>query len=595
MKKRIFTYLVCICTALLASSCISDHIDSCPEGKGSLNLAISFNDDQQTRGIPSNLTELMANATVNIYLTGDNGGLIRTFDGAGSMPSTISLASGNYRVDIEALDRKNTVAAFDAKAYFGSKEFVISDGGTTSVEVACRLKSVAVAVSYDASVAEEFASFSTDVAIDPNNAATSLNFGATSSTGYFTMPAGSSSLAWNFNGSRSDGSVFAKSGSIDDVQNGYKYTMQLRYTASTGLVSFNIQVDKDTENIDDTIVFQPDPTGALAPSKYDIWATRADLTASVDQGEFGSSDIRFGYRLKGAEQWTLSEAASCTATNTYATRIVSLNSQTAYQFVLMIDSQIKGEIREFTTDIATALPNGGFEEWNNDAGYPLPYASGGTAWWGNGNKAADMASKIISLSDTSDKAEGICSAKLQGQQIKILSLDKLAPGNIFSGEFVGTVGTSGGKVNFGRPFTARPTALKIHYKYQCGNITHNGGGPSDDTTPHAVGDPDRCHIYILLGDWDYRTYGGTSQSPVQVNTTNESTLMKFDSPAVIASAELVKGESVGWTEVTLPLDYKVGNRTPTHIIISCSSSKLGDYLTGSANSTLWVDGFELIY
>ena len=71
---------------------------------------------------------------------------------------------------------------------------------------------------------------------------------------------------------------------------------------------------------------------------------------------------------------------------------------------------------------------------------------------------------------------------------------------------------------------------------------------------------------------------------------------KLDATDFQAYGELVKGESVNsWTTEEIRLKYKDTNRRPTHIIISCSSSKLGDYLTGSYNSILWVDNFELVY
>ena len=276
--------------------------------------------------------------------------------------------------------------------------------------------------------------------------------------------------------------------------------------------------------------------------------------------------------------------------------VSGLTPETTYEYQLVVNGAAVGSAKTFKTDYISTIPNAGMEDWNSGEGWPMPYATGGTSWWGNGNKAADMAGLVISESDASTYSQGTKSAKLSGKRIQILTIDKVAPGNLFSGSFVATVGTKGGKVNFGRPFTARPSAMKVDYKYTCGAITHNEGGPSNDTTPHAVGDPDRCHIYIALGDWDYKTFGGTSESPVQVNTTDVSTLFNPNNDAVIAYGELVKGESVNdWTEEVIRLKYKDTTRRPTHIIISCSSSKLGDYLTGSYNSILWVDDFELIY
>ena len=49
-------------------------------------------------------------------------------------------------------------------------------------------------------------------------------------------------------------------------------------------------------------------------------------------------------------------------------------------------------------------------------------------------------------------------------------------------------------------------------------------------------------------------------------------------------------------QITIPIDYRgVTDRRPTHIIVVCSASRLGDYFTGSTQSTLWVDGMQLEY
>ena len=48
-------------------------------------------------------------------------------------------------------------------------------------------------------------------------------------------------------------------------------------------------------------------------------------------------------------------------------------------------------------------------------------------------------------------------------------------------------------------------------------------------------------------------------------------------------------------EFNIPLKYKNLTDQPTHIIVVCSSSKYGDYMTGGAGSTLYVDDLSLIY
>ena len=69
---------------------------------------------------------------------------------------------------------------------------------------------------------------------------------------------------------------------------------------------------------------------------------------------------------------------------------------------------------------------------------------------------------------------------------------------------------------------------------------------------------------------------------------------------IIAYGELPSGAATsgdGYTEFTIPLKYKESQfgEQPTHIIIVCSASKYGDYMTGGDNSLLYVDDFSLVY
>ena len=67
-------------------------------------------------------------------------------------------------------------------------------------------------------------------------------------------------------------------------------------------------------------------------------------------------------------------------------------------------------------------------------------------------------------------------------------------------------------------------------------------------------------------------------------------------PAVVAYGELVFSQSTeGWQEFTIKLEYNATNIVPTHLVLVCSASRYGDYFTGSRDSKMWVDDFELIY
>ena len=584
--KKIITYIALgLAVVFGATSCNQDNAPA--EGKGELSLKVMFND--QTRATAE---ELAADCTINIY---NSEGLIRTYKGIDAVPATMWLTTGEYRCDV--LAGTESAASFTEKSYKGSKSFTISAGATTAISVECRINNVIAAVAFDATIADQFSSYEAVVGgeLTDDKALTFNN--STASTGYFTLAKGVTALQWQFSGTHVKYGAFSKTGTIEGVEKGKKYNLTFTYTKGTpeGNLVFDIAVVKTTEDIDDNIIFEADPTGVAAVGKWEVWATHATLKANVSESEFGSEGIAIQVRAQGTEEWTVIDATKM-GDNLFSVVASGLTPETTYEYQLVVNGEAVGSSKTFKTDHIATIPNAGMEDWNSGEGWPMPYATGGTSWWGNGNKAADMAGLVISESDASTYAEGTKSAKLSGKRIQILSIDKVAPGNLFSGSFVATVGTKGGKVNFGRPFTARPSAMKVAYKYTCGAITHNEGGPSNDPTPHAVGDPDRCHVYIALGDWDYKTFGGSSESPVQVNTTDVSTLFDPNNDAVIAYGELVKGESVSeWTEEVIRLKYKDTERRPTHIIISCSSSKLGDYLTGSYNSVLWVDDFELIY
>ena len=584
--KKIITYIALgLAVVFGATSCNQDNAPA--EGKGELSLKVMFND--QTRATAE---ELAADCTINIY---NSEGLIRTYKGIDALPATMWLTTGEYRCDV--LAGTESAASFTEKSYKGSKAFTISAGATTAISVECRINNVIAAVAFDATIADQFSSYEAVVGGElTDDKALTFNT-STASTGYFTLAKGVTALQWQFSGTHVKYGAFTKTGTIEGVEKGKKYTLTFTYTKGTpeGNLVFDIAVVKTTEDIEDNIIFEADPTGVAAVGKWEVWATHATLKANVSESEFGSEGIAIQVRAQGTEEWTVIDATKM-GDNLFSVVASGLTPETTYEYQLVVNGEAVGSSKTFKTDYIATIPNAGMEDWNNDEGWPMPYATGGTSWWGNGNKAADMASLVISESDASTYAEGTKSAKLSGKQIKILTIDKVAPGNLFSGSFVATVGTKGGKVNFGRPFTARPSAMKVAYKYTCGAITHDEGGPSNDPTPHAVGDPDRCHVYVALGDWDYKTFGGSAESPVQVNTTDVSTLFDPNNDAVIAYGELVKGETVSnWTEEVIRLKYKDTERRPTHIIISCSSSKLGDYLTGSYNSVLWVDDFELIY
>lgn len=326
----------------------------------------------------------------------------------------------------------------------------------------------------------------------------------------------------------------------------------------------------------------------------DAWTRVAYLAASGVAGR----ENGFRYRKEGETQWIEVPVSQIVFVGgNFSAVLDGLEPLTAYECLAYSGSD-ESDIRRFTTEAEQQLPNSGFEIYSNAESknyyswWDTRSSLCNTKWWDSGNQGSTMVgeSAAICTPDTKDKAEGKTSARLNSRYVVI----KFAAGNIFCGEFAGLEGLSGGKVNFGRPFTLRPRKLSLMLKYQPGNIDNINGCPEGEKV--AMGDPDRCQIYIALGTWDHKKYGGTADSPVQVNTTRKETFFNPNGPDVIGYGTFITNKNTGgWTRVEIPIEYKSTSKMPTHIIVSCAASMLGDYFTGASSSTLWLDDFKLEY
>ena len=348
----------------------------------------------------------------------------------------------------------------------------------------------------------------------------------------------------------------------------------------------------------------------VVPTDIKVELTGADawtrLVWLYAQGRPGTA-LGFRYRVQGAGEWSEVPAEKVeTEGGTFRACLSGLEPLTTYEVVAYSDEELSA-VQTVTTGAEVPLVNGGFEEWCTEGGIVYPGLSKEGIFWDTGNTGAAIAGATLTdkTSDVRPGSDGQYAAKLESKLAGIAGVGRLAAGNLFVGRYVATRGTNG-IVGFGRPFAVRPTALKGWVKYQCGEITDVG-----TTQPPGVtlskGDPDNGIIYFALGTWTKEEYGvcekeegdklvGTDEVPICVDTRDRNTFFSPDSPAVVAYGELVLDRSVTeWQEFTIKLDYRATDIVPTHIVLVCSASRYGDYYTGSRNSILWVDDFELVY
>ncbi len=348
-------------------------------------------------------------------------------------------------------------------------------------------------------------------------------------------------------------------------------------------------------------------------SAADAWTRVMWLYGTGIAGEV----MGFEYRKAGTEAWTrLSSddaASGITTSGGSFTARVKVEPLTTYEVRAFCGEDISATVTR-TTEEERQLPNAGLELWSQPKAPFLPYASDDAGnpiepFWGSGNNGSTVLGESYNLTtpvtDLPPGVSGKYSAQLDSRYVVM----KLAAGNLFIGEFAGIRSLSHGIVNFGRPFTLRPTALRLWMKYTCGKIDNDkdiAKIPAGENI--QVGDYDQGSIFIALGTWTKEEYGGrdnsndgkpfgTDQCPVSIDTRDTKTFFNPQGKDVVGYGGRIFTESVEvWTQITIPIDYHgITNRVPTHIILACSASRWGDYFTGSRNSTMWVDEIELLY
>lgn len=320
-------------------------------------------------------------------------------------------------------------------------------------------------------------------------------------------------------------------------------------------------------------VYHSDGSGDDSSSSQETFAmvTSATVSGTCTSG----SSVVIEYKEQSASDWqsvTVSESNSGT---TYSVQLTGLSASTTYTYRAVINGTA-GTEKTFTTAAEQQLENGSMENWYQDGDIYYPNASG-SSFWGTGNPGAASFIGNLTTPTTTESYSGT-GAKLESKWAVI----KLGAGNLFTGDF--TLDGTHGKLNFGRPFTSFPTALRLQYKYSPKTIDRIG----DDSLESLRGKMDTCHVYVALSD---------KSEPYVIRTRpSERQLFDKNDANIIAYGEFLSAETQSsYKQITIPLEYRATNRTPKYIIIVCAASKYGDYYTGGAGSTLFIDEMELVY
>lgn len=613
MKKNWYTLIICCLVAAL-SACQNEE-ELLNSNVGYLRLQMGVNASVSTRAGE----EIYNPKQIAVQIISEEGKVVKETSNWETEweGEAIPLAVGKYTLKASSAGFDGKTSGFDKPYYAGNAEFTIEKDKEVNQKVTCTLANVKVTVHFDDSFIDNFTSAKVVVDDNANNEGIDpLTFvmKETTQSGYFPV----TDLQAVVTATNKFGVTNTKTDLIENVKARDHYI--LNYKVGEGSGNINITVDPTTKTYTYTFYIPTKPTTQLGAPVVNAWAKLAYLTGTVisSEDELASSEMSFQYRVKDAATWT-TVAATPNGENYQAT-ITSLQPNTTYESRMVYgEEEFVSDVTEFTTETATALYNGDFDNWyqNQKAWYPIAetdatsfdnYKGYLNSFWDSGNLGAATMGKNPTEEETSDvHTAGGSAAKLSSQFVGIFGIGKFAAGNLYTGHYYETVmSPMGAKLFFGQAFTSRPTKLKGCFKYNRGTSVDYGDNPYKSELQATGGD--LCSIYIALADNEGVDGGGQKYAFEIDNTLSADDPENFrykntidfseSNPNIIAYGCISETEAKGtgsWQEFTIDLKYRSLTRVPKYIIVVASASKYGDFFTGSKSSVMYVDDFELVY
>lgn len=501
----------------------------------------------------------------------------------------IELPVGTYT--IKAFSATSEIdKVLSSNAYYEgiAENVTVTDGQSTEVSIICKLANVKVTVVADEAFRKAFPTANVTVGgLGGSTSIETFTIGTTTDTVYYPVK----DLYAMLSVKNTKGDMHNKFDTISDVKACSHYILSYKIATSG---SISIEADPTTKTYKYTLAVSLDEVegGGEQPSPSDKPVLNCDVAnawsnlvylegtaSSVPEGE----TVKFQYKQLAASDWidvqTTMQGTACKAT------VTGLTPMTEYEYRLVCGDEATESV-SFTTEAQNKIPNMTFDDWykSGRSYYACAESDFETKFWDSGNEGANSLGEVNPTQpETSDVISGTA-VKLKSAT----AAGQFAAGSLFTGDFgSASLFPLGATLDFGQPYEGRPSQLTGYFKYTPGTVTHTKTNPAGV----AKGDQDSCCVYIALAEWN---------EPFHVNTGNKQ-FVDLSDESIIAYGELDKGKQSpatamsAYEKFTIDIKYRSLTRKPNYILIVCTSSKYGDYFTGSTSSILLIDEFDFVF
>ena len=442
MKKIL--YICSLLTAfVLYTSCTSD-IEATQE-KGYLKLEVNTLASTYTRAT-NKPTDYNA-STIYLEVVNSSNEVVAStndFNNDDNIKGqSIALEPGTYTINAHSAGWDGSGSGMDAPFYAGSKSVTIAAGTLSTANVTLTQTNVKVSVIWDESISDNFEAATSTVLSEINGVNPAVFImGQDNGSAFFPV----SDLTLTLDVVNKSGEAFQQENTFNDLsaRDHLIVTYKLADAGKEG--SVNVFIDETTHTYEWTIQIPRKSSISLQANKVNAWSNFAEVSC-VTSGISNTSNITLQYKKETDADWTEIAGSQLTATAVGCSyKLTSLTPATNYTYRFIYSNEtttLESNEVNFTTETQTAIYNGGFENWYSEGKIDYCGIQTDGKYWNSSNGGAANYVGSVTKQDTDFKHSGNSSARLGSKWAVV----KLAAASLFTGDFIGLIGTKGAKLD----------------------------------------------------------------------------------------------------------------------------------------------------